>query len=86
MLFRSADEQLQEVLDAMEQKRQEWADDDAGYDGEFKVTLVGGPWLMKQSGEAFHAWRGGVRQSSPAEQWCGQYSFAPHCNLQPSIV
>ena len=69
------DEQLQEVFDAMEQKRREWADDDASYDGEFKVTLVGGPWLMKQSGEAFHAWRGGVRKGSPAEQWCGQYSM-----------
>jgi len=69
------DEQLQEVFDAMEQKRQEWAHDEVGYDGEFKITLIGGPWLMKKRGEAFHAWRGAVRQGSPAEQWCAQYSM-----------
>ena len=67
------DDQLQEVFDAMERKRQEWADDEVPYDGEFKVSLVGGAWLMKQRGAAFDAWRGAVRQGSPAEAWCVQY-------------
>ena len=30
---------------------------------------------MKKQGEAFHAWRGAVRQGSSVEQWCVQYSL-----------
>ena len=37
------DEQLQGVFDALDKKRQEWAEDEVPYDGEFRITLVGGP-------------------------------------------
>ena len=70
------DEQVQEVFDALEQKRQEWADDVVGYDGDFNITLTGGPAVMREHGLAFQAFKGLVRQGSPAELWCGQHGLA----------
>eukprot|EP00974_Lingulodinium_polyedra_P134167 11228301-Lingulodinium_polyedra.AAC.1 len=68
------DEEIQALFKALEMKRLEHQDE-AGDFGDFKVTLLGGEWLMATQGKAFDAFRGGVRAGSVAEDWCNQYSL-----------
>ena len=69
------DDRLQELFAALEAKREEWLQDGQDHPGDFKVVLLGGEWLMKQAGQAYHAFRGQAKRDSPSFAFCRQYGL-----------
>lgn len=81
----TSDEHLQALFEELEQKREEWLDEGGGNNGDFKVILIGGQFLLRKTGQAYEAFRGQAKQDSRGFAWCKQYGLQTSAKFHLNI-
>ena len=69
------------IHDLLKLLHEEWLDEGSGHHGDFKVTLIGGEYLLKKTGRADEAFRGQAKQDSKVFAWCKQYGLQTSAKL-----
>ena len=79
------DSQVHALFETLEAERAQWPTVLEGYSGMWRVSLLGGAWLIEHRSQAVDAFKASVKPKSEAEAWSLRYGLPRSARFQLTL-
>ena len=79
------DSEIQALFDTLEAERAQWPTVLEAYSGLWRVSLVGGAWLIEHRSQAVDAFKAAVKPKSEAETWTLRHGLPRNARFQLNL-